>query len=131
MYHDQGLAPFKTIALESGVNYTAGLPIVRTSPDHGTAYDIAGQGKADANSMRQAIYTAIDVFRNRINYDEPMQNPLPKLFHEKREDGDKARFAVRPKDQFSKDKPFERPTEKGAGKNEESGDTKEKTQADS
>ena len=103
MYHDQGLAPFKTIALESGVNYTAGLPIVRTSPDHGTAYDIAGQGKADENSMRQAIYTSIDVFRNRIQYDEPLQNPLPKLFHEKREDGDKARFAVRPKDQFKKE----------------------------
>ena len=94
MYHDQGLAPFKTIALDSGVNYTAGLPIVRTSPDHGTAYDIAGQNKADENSMRQAIYTAIDVFRNRQNYDEPLQNPLPKLFHEKREDGDKARFTV-------------------------------------
>ena len=108
MYHDQGLAPFKTIALESGVNYTAGLSIVRTSPDHGTAYDIAGQGKADENSMRQAIYTAIDVFRNRQNYDEPLKNPLPKLFHEKREDGDKARFAVRPKDQFRKDKDEEK-----------------------
>ena len=104
MYHDQGLAPFKTIALESGVNYTAGLPIVRTSPDHGTAYDIAGQGKADENSLRQAIYTAIDVWRNRQNYDEPLQNPLPKLFHEKREDGEKVRFAVKPKDMFKKEK---------------------------
>jgi 4-hydroxythreonine-4-phosphate dehydrogenase len=103
MYHDQGLAPFKTIALESGVNYTAGLPIVRTSPDHGTAYDIAGKGVADENSMRQAIFTAIDVFRNRKFYDEPLQNPLPKLFHEKREDGEKARFA-RPKDIFKKEK---------------------------
>ena len=103
MYHDQGLAPFKTIALESGVNYTAGLPIVRTSPDHGTAYDIAGKGIADENSMRQAIFTAIDVFRNRQFYDEPLQNPLPKLFHEKREDGDKARFA-RPKDMIRKEK---------------------------
>ncbi len=109
MYHDQGLAPFKTIALDSGVNYTAGLPIVRTSPDHGTAYDIAGQGKADANSMRQAIYTAIDVFRNRCNYDEPLQNPLPKLFHEKREDGDKARFAVRSKDQQRREKSQDTP----------------------
>ena len=108
MYHDQGLAPFKTIALESGVNYTAGLPIVRTSPDHGTAYDIAGKGKADENSMRQAIYTAIDVFRNRKNYDKPLKNPLPKLFHEKREDGDKARFAIRPKDQFRKEKDEEK-----------------------
>ena len=110
MYHDQGLAPFKTIALESGVNYTAGLPIVRTSPDHGTAYDIAGQNRADANSLRQAIYTAIDVFRNRQNYDEPLQNPLPKLFHEKREDGDKARFAQpRPKDIFKREKPAGKP----------------------
>ena len=108
MYHDQGLAPFKTIAIDSGVNYTAGLPIIRTSPDHGTAFDIAGQGKADENSMRQAIYTAIDVFRNRQNYDEPLKDPLPKLFHEKREDGDKARFAVRPKDQFRKEKDDEK-----------------------
>ena len=104
MYHDQGLAPFKTIAIENGVNYTAGLPIVRTSPDHGTAYDIAGQGKADESSMRQAIYTAIDIFRNRKNYDEPLKNPLPKLFYEKREDGDKARFTLpRPKDMFKKE----------------------------
>jgi len=105
MYHDQGLAPFKTIAIDNGVNYTAGLPIIRTSPDHGTAYDIAGKGVADENSFRQAIYTAIDVFRNRQNYDEPLKNPLPKLFHEKREDSDKARFAQsRPKDMFKKEK---------------------------
>jgi 4-hydroxythreonine-4-phosphate dehydrogenase len=105
MYHDQGLAPFKTIAHEDGVNYTAGLPIVRTSPDHGTAFDIAGQGKADENSMRQAVYTAIDVWRNRQNYDEPLKNPLPKLFHEKREDGEKARFTIpKAKEQFKKEK---------------------------
>lgn len=104
MYHDQGLAPFKTIALDSGVNFTAGLPIVRTSPDHGTAYDIAGQGKADENSFRQAIYTAIDVFRNRQSYDEPLQNPLPKLFHEKRDDSEKVRFAIpKAKDMFKKE----------------------------
>jgi len=112
MYHDQGLAPFKTIALESGVNYTAGLPIVRTSPDHGTAYDIAGQGKADENSIRQAIYTAIDIFRNRQDYDEPLKNPLPKLFHEKRDDSEKVRFAIpRAKDLFRKDEPKEEQTE--------------------
>ena len=110
MYHDQGLAPFKTIAQENGVNYTAGLPIVRTSPDHGTAYDIAGQGRADENSLRQAIYTAIDVFRNRKFYDEPLKNPLPKLFHEKREDGEKARFA-KPKDMFKKDRESDKKTE--------------------
>lgn len=65
MYHDQGLAPFKALAFTSGVNYTAGLPIVRTSPDHGTAYDIAGQDKADPTSMREAIYLAMDIVRNR------------------------------------------------------------------
>ncbi len=86
MYHDQGLAPFKTIAMDEGVNFTAGLPIVRTSPDHGTGYDIAGQGIANETSMRQAIYTAIDVYRNRIRYDEAHQNPLPKLFQDRGRD---------------------------------------------
>jgi 4-hydroxythreonine-4-phosphate dehydrogenase len=94
MYHDQGLAPFKALAVEEGVNYTAGLPIVRTSPDHGTAYDIAGKGVADTNSFRQAIYTAIDIYRNRKSYDEPMANPLPKLYHEKRDESEKTRFAI-------------------------------------
>ena len=103
MYHDQGLAPFKTLAQECGVNFTAGLPIVRTSPDHGTAYDIAGKGIADELSFRQAIYAAIDIFRNRLDYDEPLANPLPKLYHEKREDGDKQRFTVRAKDQFKRE----------------------------
>lgn len=65
MYHDQGLVPFKTLAFESGVNFTAGLPIVRTSPDHGTAYNIAGEGKASPGSMRSAIYLAIDIARRR------------------------------------------------------------------
>lgn len=77
MYHDQGLAPLKALGMEEGVNFTAGLPIVRTSPDHGTAFDIAGQNKASADSMRQAIYQAIDVFRNRRAYDEAHKNPLP------------------------------------------------------
>ena len=94
MYHDQGLAPFKALAAENGVNYTAGLPIVRTSPDHGTAYDIAGKGIADPTSFRQAIYTAIDIYRNRKAYDEPMGNPLPKLYHEKRDESEKTRFAI-------------------------------------
>lgn len=86
MYHDQGLTAFKTLAMEDGVNYTAGLPIVRTSPDHGTAYDIAGQGRADENSFRQALYAAIDIWRNRRSYDEAGANPLPKLYHDRRED---------------------------------------------
>lgn len=91
MYHDQGLAPFKVLAMDDGVNYTAGLPIVRTSPDHGTAYDIAGKGVADENSFRHALYQAIDVFRNRQQYDEATHDPLPKLYHEKREDERKER----------------------------------------
>lgn len=94
MYHDQGLAPFKTIVGTEGVNITAGLPIVRTSPDHGTAYDIAGKGIADETSFRMAVYKAIDIFRNRANYDEPLQNPLKKLYHERRDDSEKVRFAV-------------------------------------
>ena len=80
MYHDQGLAPFKAVAHGSGVNFTAGLPMVRTSPDHGTGYDIAGTGQADAASMRQAIYTAIDICRNRNRHDEATANPLGKLY---------------------------------------------------
>ena len=69
MYHDQGLAPFKALAFERGVNYTAGLPIVRTSPDHGTAYDLAGRDEADPRSMMHSIYTAIDIFKSRQRYD--------------------------------------------------------------
>ena len=69
MYHDQGLAPFKALAFERGVNFTAGLPIVRTSPDHGTAYEMAGRDEADPHSMMSAIYTAIDIYRNREAYD--------------------------------------------------------------
>lgn len=86
MYHDQGLAPFKTLAMETGVNFTAGLPFVRTSPDHGTGYDIAGKGLADESSMRGAVYTAIDVFNNRIAYDEARRNPLRKQYFDKGND---------------------------------------------
>lgn len=78
MYHDQGLIPFKTRAFHSGVNYTAGLSIVRTSPDHGTAFEIAGKNEADPTSMRNAIYTAIDVYRNRKNYKEDKERPIKK-----------------------------------------------------
>ena len=94
MYHDQGLAPFKCLDTGNGVNFTAGLPIIRTSPDHGTAYEIAGKGVADENSMRHAIYLAMDIFRNRKDYDKPLENPLQKLYHEKRDDSEKTRFSV-------------------------------------
>ena len=83
MYHDQGLAPFKTLAMDAGVNLTAGLPYVRTSPDHGTGYDIAGRGEADGESMRQAIYRAIDVLRCRRSHREATANPLKKQYFEK------------------------------------------------
>ena len=76
MYHDQGLIPFKTLSFGSGVNFTAGLPIVRTSPDHGTAYEIAGQNKADESSFRNAIYEALDVINNRKLQKEVSGNPL-------------------------------------------------------
>jgi len=76
MYHDQGLIPFKALTLEGGVNFTAGLPVVRTSPAHGTAYDIAGKGVASPDSFRQAIYMACDIFRNRKEYAEISGNPL-------------------------------------------------------
>ncbi len=76
MYHDQGLVPFKAISFASGVNFTAGLPIVRTSPDHGTAYDIAGKGIATEDSMREAIYYACDILRKRQEYEEINANPL-------------------------------------------------------
>jgi len=76
MYHDQGLAPFKTLAYEEGVNYTAGLPFIRTSPDHGTAYDIAGKNIADEQSFMEAIFTAIKIFNNRNDYHDLMNNRL-------------------------------------------------------
>ncbi|MBP7470066.1 MAG: 4-hydroxythreonine-4-phosphate dehydrogenase PdxA [Flavobacterium sp.] len=75
-YHDQGLIPFKTLSFGKGVNYTAGLNKVRTSPDHGTAYDIAGKGVADYNSFKEAVYLAIDVFHSRNQYAEISQKPL-------------------------------------------------------
>lgn len=86
MYHDQGLIPFKLLASENGVNFTAGLPYVRTSPDHGTAYDIAGQGKADGQSMREAIYAAIDIYRNRRREAEATANPLRRQNYDKGSD---------------------------------------------
>ncbi|WP_140485593.1 4-hydroxythreonine-4-phosphate dehydrogenase PdxA [Flavobacterium sp. GSA192] len=75
-YHDQGLVPFKTLSFGKGVNFTAGLSKVRTSPDHGTAYDIAGKGIADFNSFKEAVYLALDVYRSRIQYEEMTEKPL-------------------------------------------------------
>ena len=78
MYHDQGLAPFKALSFEDGVNFTAGLPIVRTSPDHGTAYEIAGQGEANITSFRNALYLAIDIYNRRKENIELLKNSLEK-----------------------------------------------------
>lgn len=87
MYHDQGLTPFKMLAFDSGVNFTAGLPVVRTSPDHGTAFGIAGKNIADEGSMLQAIYYAIDIFRNRVELEDLQHNAVKpqKVIKQKRE----------------------------------------------
>lgn len=78
MYHDQGLMPFKMLAYEDGVNYTAGLPVVRTSPAHGTAFDIAGKGEASCNSFRQALWLGAKITQNRRDFDDAHRNPLKK-----------------------------------------------------
>ena len=100
MYDDQGVVPFKTLSQEYGVKLKAGISAIVVTPDQDPAFEIAGKGVADELSMRHAVYMAIDMFRHRAEYDAPMANPLPKLYHEKKEDGDKARFAIRAKDQF-------------------------------
>jgi 4-hydroxythreonine-4-phosphate dehydrogenase len=89
MYHDQGLIPFKTLSFKSGVNYTAGLPIVRTSPAHGTAYDIAGKDMASPEGLREAVYLAIDIVRNRKVFDEYSADPLKFSMLEEDSDADK------------------------------------------
>ncbi|UAY52388.1 4-hydroxythreonine-4-phosphate dehydrogenase PdxA [Ferruginibacter albus] len=79
MYHDQGLIPFKSLAHGEGVNYTAGLNGIRTSPDHGVAFDIAGKNKADESSFREAIFKAVDIIKNRKEYEEQRSNPVKKV----------------------------------------------------
>lgn len=92
MYHDQGLAPFKTLAMEDGVNFTAGLPVVRTSPAHGTAYDIAGLNQASEESFRHALYLALDVYRNRADYRSAHAAPLRKQYFDKGDDSVKLKL---------------------------------------
>jgi len=79
MYHDQGLIPFKSLAIGEGINFTAGMPGVRTSPDHGTAFDIAGKGRADPSSFQAATFECIDIIKRRAVYDENHSNPLRKM----------------------------------------------------
>ena len=100
MCDEQGALPFKTLTHEYSVKLKAGISAVVVTPDQDPSFAIAGKGEADPLSMRQAIFTAIDMYRHRAEYDAPLGHPLPKLYHEKREDGDKARFAIRAKDQF-------------------------------
>jgi len=83
MYHDQGLIPLKASSQGTSVNFTGGLPFIRTSPDHGTAYDIAGKNKASGNSMREAIYRAIDIFRTRKTFERITSNPLKRQYVER------------------------------------------------
>ena len=94
MYYDQGLTPFRSLVGDEGVNFTAGLPIVRTAPLHNALFSQAGKNMTDCTSMRHALYTAIDIFKHRKAYDEAYANPLKKLYKEKRDDSEKARFAV-------------------------------------
>ena len=79
MYHDQGLVPFKALTFGSGVNFTAGISIIRTSPDHGTAFDLAGKNEADPASFLHAMFTAIDIYRNRTEYHELKKNAVRKV----------------------------------------------------
>jgi 4-hydroxythreonine-4-phosphate dehydrogenase len=92
MYHDQGLLPFKSLNIYEGVRFSAGLPIIRTAPATDPKFSVAGQQVTTPDSLRHSIFLAIDVLRNRQTYDEPMGNPLPKLYHEKRDDSEKVRF---------------------------------------
>lgn len=81
-YHDQGMIPFKALSFDRGVNFTAGLPYVRTSPAHGTAYDLAGKNEASPNSFREAVYLAMDIYQNRTEYDSLRNKPLPNYLKE-------------------------------------------------
>ena len=94
MYHDQAMTPFRLLSKDSDVIFTAGLPIVVTAPGFGPQFDIAGKGVADESALRNAIYLAIDAYRHRRDYDEPMANPLKKLYHEKRDESEKVRFTI-------------------------------------
>ena len=94
MYYEQGLAPLKSIAQSDAVTLATGMPFVCTTAETGVGYEMAGKGCADEAALRNAIYLAIDVFRNRQDYDEPFVNPLPKFYKEKRDDSEKVRFAM-------------------------------------
>ncbi len=94
MYDDQAVIPFTTLMQNDGINYVASLPLVCTSPAQTPDFDVAGQGISDESSLRHAIFEAIDIVRNREEYDIPLANPLQKLYHEKRDESEKVRFSI-------------------------------------
>lgn len=94
MYHDQGMAPLHTLAADDCIRLLGGLDLVITMPDESPLFELAGKGTADEGAFRQAVYAAIDIWRNRQTYDEPLANPLPKLYHEKRDESEKVRFSI-------------------------------------
>lgn len=94
MYHDQGVAPFKALSAEENISYVAGLPVPVAMTSIGPSFEQVGRGTVDEHSLRHAIYSIIDAARNRANYDLPLTNPLPKLYHEKRDESEKVRFAI-------------------------------------
>ncbi len=127
MYHDQATTPFHSLYTDDGVIYTAGLPIIRTAADTTPCYSIAGCNEADETAFRHAVYLAIDAFRNRTTSDEAVENPLPKLYHEKRDESEKVRFSVpkRGGAPFSpKGNKGERNENRGENRNESKGDNR-------
>lgn len=94
MYHDQATTPFHALNTDEGVVYTAGMPIIRTGADITPSYDSVGLNQANEISFLHAIYLAIDAFRSRKSYDEAFESPLPKLYHEKRDESEKVRFSI-------------------------------------
>lgn len=94
MYYEQVRTPFLVLSDGEGVIYTAGLPLIRTAADLEVRYDMAGKGKADEFGFRQALFMAIDIYRNKMMFKEPQENPLPKLYHEKKDESERVRFAI-------------------------------------
>ena len=117
MYHDQAAIPLSILAAEPSVKLLTGLPLVCTTVNNDCCFEVAGKNMCEANSFRRAIYLAIDVFRNREYYQEPLGNPLPKLYHEKRDESEKVRFSVPQKRESGKDVPRFKKPQKSQGDN--------------
>ncbi|MBO1362956.1 4-hydroxythreonine-4-phosphate dehydrogenase PdxA [Prevotella sp. A2931] len=115
MYHDQAAIPLSILTAEPSVKLLTGLPLVCTAVNTDSCFDIAGKNMCEADSFRRAIYLAIDVLRNRERYQEPLANPLPKLYHEKRDESEKVRFSVQQKRESGKDTPRSKKSQKSEG----------------